>query len=456
MRSVLLIDDDLDVLSLLETAFRRAAYSVLTAQSGEAALALYARDATDLVILDLNLPDVTGLKLLARFRALDPDITIIVITGQSDVATAVKAIQAGAENFLPKPMSLAHLYAAADRAFEKIDLRRRAKYLEERVGDNRSKKPLGESPVMRAVANQIELVAPMDTNVLVLGETGTGKSWVARRIHGSSRRAAGPFVDINCACLSSTFLESELFGHEKGAFTDAKTMRRGLFEMADGGTLFLDEIGDLALDLQPKLLTAIESRRFRRLGGTRDIRSNVRLISATNRKMEEEVTSGRFREDLYYRIAVMPIHLPALRERTREDREQLARELMEAIHRFTGMAFKELSTEALDLIADYHWPGNIREMRNVLERALILAGDTDTIKPSHLPPELARAQCIADYSGDVWLSLEELERRHIARVLEHCRGNRSEAARILGISRVGLYKKLRRLEQGASRSEVVR
>lgn len=447
-RSVLLIDDDTHILGMLESAFRRAGYAVAAAARAEDGLAAYARDATDLVILDLNLPDVPGLELLARLRTVDPDVTVIVLTGQADLPTAVEAMRAGAENFLSKPMSLQHLYAAADRAFEKIELRSRASYLERRMEGEGDQRPLGDSPAMRPVANSISLVAPMDTTVLVLGETGTGKTWIARRIHALSPRAHGPFVEVNCASLSASFLESELFGHEKGAFTDAKSMKRGLFEVADKGTLFLDEIGDLAPDLQPKLLTVLESRRFRRLGGTRDIESDVRLIAATNRDLQRAVAEGRFREDLYYRVTVMPIHLPALRERDQTDRERLAMDLLHDIPGFTGAAAKTIAPDALRLIADYHWPGNIREMRNVLERALILAGAKRQIGPEHLPAELARARTgthNAQHAEEpVNRTLEDVERAHVARVLAHCNGNRSRAARILGISRPGLYKMLRR------------
>ena len=445
MRSVLLIDDDEQVLAMLERAFTRAGYAVASAARGELGLAMYARDAADLVILDLGLPDVPGLEVLERLKSLDENAVVIMLTGQADLRTAVESMRAGAENFLSKPVDVAHLHAAADRAFEKIELRRRTSYLQRRHESEGADDT--DSPLMRMVGSRLALVAPTDTTVLLLGETGTGKNWMARRIHALSPRASGPFVEINCASLSATFLESELFGHEKGAFTDARTMKRGLFEIADNGTLLLDEIGDLAADLQPKLLTALESRRFRRLGGTRDISSNVRLICATNRGLKQAVAENRFREDLYYRIAVMPIQLPALRAYSREDREQLAIELLHDIRANTGST-AEFAPDALRLMTDYHWPGNIREMRNVIERALILAGTDSRITRQHLPPDVAQTAAIgtapaSDMGSD--LTLEAQERAHITRVLEACGGNRSRAARLLGISRVGLYKKLRRM-----------
>ena len=449
MRSVLLIDDDTQVLAMLERAFKRAGYAVSTAARGEMGVAMYSRDAADLVILDLDLPDVAGLEVLERLRAIDEDAVVVMLTGNADLENAVEAMRAGAENFLSKPVDIDHLYATADRAFEKIELRRRASYLLSRHEASTSR--TDDSPLLRMIGPRLGLIAPTDTTVLLLGETGTGKNWMARRIHDLSSRATGPFVEINCASLSSTFLASELFGHEKGAFTDARTMKRGLFEIADNGTLLLDEIGDLATDLQPKLLTALESRRFRRLGGTRDITSNVRLICATNRGLQQAVADKRFREDLYYRIAVMPLQLPPLREYERADREQLAVELLHDIRASTASAAADFAPDALRLMADYPWPGNIREMRNVIERALILAGTDRRITRLHLPPDVVNAHrgtagsAPLDPTAD--LTLEAQERLHIARVLEQCGGNRSQAARLLGISRVGLYKKLRRFEQ---------
>jgi DNA-binding NtrC family response regulator len=315
----------------------------------------------------------------------------------------------GAENFLTKPVELAHLEAATDRAFEKAELRRRNRFFAERQADGSGLPTLGRSPAMREIARQIELLTESDTTVLLLGETGTGKGWVAHLLHSSSRRAAAPFVEINCAGLSATFVASEMFGHEKGAFTDAKEMRRGLFEIADTGTFFLDEVGDLAAELQPKLLKVLETRKFRRLGGTREIEADVRLIAATNRDLEAAVRAGtaEFRRDL-------------------------------------GRGPTRISAEALNLMTQYSWPGNIRELRNVLERILLFAGSAEEVQVGHLPADLVKATVPAATSDDADLSLEEIERRHIARVLERHAGNRARTARTLGISRATLYEKLSR------------
>jgi DNA-binding NtrC family response regulator len=442
--SILLIDDDPEILAMLSRFFERRNWLVHQAADARTASPLYERERPDLVLLDVQLPDLGGLQLLEILRARDPDATIIMLTGHADVSTAVGAMRLGAENFLPKPVELAHLEAATDRALEKVQLRRRNRFLSERSEKGPALDALGSSGAMREVARQVELLADSDATVLLLGETGTGKGWLARLLHASSRRGEAPFVEVNCAGLSATFLESEIFGHERGAFTDAREQKRGLLEVAHTGTFFLDEIGDLAPDLQPKLLKVLESRRFRRLGGTRELEVNVRLIAATNRDLEDAVRRGAFREDLYYRVAVLPIRLPPLRERGIHELTDLALQLLGELRRESGRGPASLSPEALALMSRYGWPGNIRELRNVLERVSLLAPTTDTVLPGHLPPEIAASPQLPAGDDDVGMTLEEVERRHIARVLAHHRGNRSRAARALDISRATLYEKLDR------------
>ncbi|HEX7243219.1 MAG TPA: sigma 54-interacting transcriptional regulator, partial [Longimicrobiaceae bacterium] len=293
---------------------------------------------------------------------------------------------------------------------------------------------------------RVELLAASEgTTVLLLGESGTGKGWVAQMLHAHSPRARAPFVEINCAGLSATFLDSELFGHEKGAFTDAKSMKRGLFEVAHGGTLFLDEIGDLAPDLQPKLLKVLERKTFRRLGGTREIEVDVRLVAATNRELAEDVSAGRFREDLFYRLNVLPLTLPPLRERSRDDVLELVHRLMGDLRRLHPRGGTRLAEKALDLLLGYGWPGNVRELRNVLERALVLSMGEDAILPEHLPPELRNPAAAGApvREHQVILSLEEMERRHIERTLVMLDGNRTHAAEAMGISRATLHNKIK-------------
>jgi transcriptional regulator with PAS, ATPase and Fis domain len=279
--------------------------------------------------------------------------------------------------------------------------------------------------------------------VLLVGESGTGKGWVARMIHNLSPRSKAPFVEVNAGGLSSTFLDSELFGHEKGAFTDAKDRKQGLFEIADHGTIFLDEIGDLAIELQPKLLKVLETKTFRRLGGTRELTVDVRLIAATNKDVSSEVESGRFREDLYYRLSVMPLHLPAVRDRSREDRLNLITRLMNDLKTQVPGGPAAISAEGLERMLSYGWPGNVREMRNVLERALILAQGKQEIAVEHLPGEF-RARSGPGDRRHTPLTLDDLERQHIERTLRHHAGNRTRAAVELGISRATLINKIKR------------
>ena len=441
-QSILLVDDDVEVLNVLGKFFEREGWQVLRATDAQTCADIYERDKPDVVVLDLDLPGLSGLKLLEVLRTRDADATIIMLTGHGNIETAVEAMQLGAENFLTKPVELQHMKAAAERAYEKVELRRRNRFWAEKQTENADTAALGRSGKMREIARQIELLSQSDTTVLLLGETGTGKGWAAHLIHSLSTRAGAPMVEVNCAGLSATFLDSELFGHEKGAFTDAKEQKRGLFELAHTGTIFLDEVGDLAPELQPKLLKALESRKFRRLGGTREIEVDVRLIAATNHDLAEQVKTGKFREDLYYRLSVLPLRLPTLRQRGKDDIADLAVRLLLDLRRRIGRGPSRFSPETMALVTQYPWPGNIRELRNVLERALIMAPDSEVIHPAHLPAEIITVSKADSAASDVELPLEEIERRHIMKVLAHAAGNRSKAARTLGISRATLYEKL--------------
>ncbi len=444
-RSVLLIDDDAGVLHVLSRFFERKQWDVSQAMRGEEGVRLYELQQPDLVLLDLHLPGISGMNALELLVARGA--TVIMLTGHAEVETAVEAMQLGAESFLTKPVNLVQLEATVERAYEKVELRRTNELLASRLAERTPTDILGVSPKMQELARHIERVAGSPhTTVLLLGESGTGKSMIAEMIHSRSPRARGPFVEINCASLSGTFLASELFGHERGAFTDAKEMKRGLFEVADGGTLFMDEIGDLAPDLQPKLLKVLETQSFRRLGSTREMKVDVRLIAATNKDLAEEARSGRFREDLFYRLSVFPLTIPALRERSREDLLALVHRLLQKLHPRHPRAPRELSAKALDLIVSYAWPGNVRELLNALERALVLAEGSDRIEPEHLPPTLRSASAPRapreDPSAGI-IPLEELERQHIERALFLTSGNRTVAAEKLGISRATLHNKIK-------------
>jgi DNA-binding NtrC family response regulator/prophage maintenance system killer protein len=441
-RSLLIVDHDPALVAVLRRFFLSHGWVVQEAAEGAEAAQLFTREHPDLVLLDLNLPALSGMRLLEVLRARDPEATVILLAGNGDIATAVEAMRLGAENFLTKPVELAHVEAAVERAYEKVDLRRRNRLLSQRRPGTEAF-DLGSAPVMQEISRHVELLAESDTTVLLLGERGTGKGWVAQKIHALSPRASNPFVEINCAGLTATFLDSELFGHERGAYTDAKDLKHGLFEMANGGTLFLDEIGDLAIELQPKLLKALESRRFRRLGGTREIEMDVRVVAATNHDLEQAVAQGRFREDLHYRLNVLPLRLPPLRERGLDAIVELASRILADLRRNVGRGPSRISPDAMRALAGYGWPGNIRELRNTLERVLLLAADAQELRPEHLPPEVLRMDAVV-FDGNGNMSLEEMEKRHIAAVLLHERGRVAAAARTLGISRSTLYEKMHR------------
>jgi len=438
--SVLIVDDDADLLRTVGDYFERLGYEVWREDTGEAALETYALHRPEVVILDLKLPDCDGMQVLEQLRR--HDAAVLLMTGHGDIATAVHAMQLGAENFLAKPVDMPLLAAAAARALDKVRLKRHNALLVSRQapdGDD----ILGVSGAMRDLARQVVLLAESErTTVLITGESGTGKGWVARLIHRLSARRDAPFVDVNCAGLSATFLDSELFGHEKGAFTDAKELKQGLFEVADRGTLFLDEIAELAAELQPKVLKALEDKSFRRLGGTRELQVDVRLIAATNHDIGEAVRSGRFREDLYYRLNVIPLHLPPLRERAKADRLALLKRLFTDLRVELPDSPGDISSEALERLLVYSWPGNIREMRNVLERALIVGRRAERLGPEHLTAEFGR-RAGEPLSSVQTVSLEQVERRHILRTLRRHGGNRTRAAEELGISRATLINKIK-------------
>ncbi|HEX2780843.1 MAG TPA: sigma-54 dependent transcriptional regulator, partial [Gemmatimonadaceae bacterium] len=382
MATILLIDDEADITATLARFFERARHQVVSAHSAAEGLAVFRHLRPDLVMLDLNLPDSSGLDVLARLQ--EEQAVVIMLTGQADVETAVEAMRNGAENFLTKPVELAHLGAAADRALEKARLREMNRLLAGRRGGTASSGALlGVSAAMRDIAEQIALLARSEkTTALLLGESGTGKGRVAEMIHAQSPRAARPFVEVNCASLTADSLDTELFGQERvGSNGDSGSRKMGLVEVADGGSLFLDEIADLDGTLQPKLLRVLEGKSFRRVGGTEEVRAQVRLIAATSKDLVNEVTAERFREDLYYRLSVMPITLPPLRARTREDLVQLIGAVLDDLRPQLGEAPERVADAALERLLKYAWPGNIRELRNVLERAMIMARGSAEILP---------------------------------------------------------------------------
>ena len=438
--TLLLVDNDAGVLRAIGDYFERIGYEVWRDTTGEQGMETFRRVRPDVVILDLHLPDASGLVVLERLRRENG--AVILLTGQGDIGTAVRAMQLGAENFLTKPVDMTHLAAATARVVEKVRLSRQNALLRARDHEGEGLPSLGVSSGMRELGRQVELLAASErSTVLLQGESGTGKGWVARVIHNLSPRSQGPFIEVNCGGLSATFLDSEMFGHEKGAYTDAKERKIGGFELADRGTIFLDEIGELAPELQPKLLKVLETKKFRRLGGTRELAVDVRLVSATNRDLVTEVEAGRFREDLYYRLNVMPLTIPPVRDRSREDRLDLITRLLADLKTQLPGCPAECGAEVLDRLLSTPWPGNVREMRNVLERAMILARGQPAIGLEHLPPDL-RQRAAADRRYQAQ-SLSEVERQHIERTLRHHGGNRTRAALELGISRATLINKIK-------------
>ena len=433
MTSVLVVDDDQTIRETLSDFFASLGYTARSARSATEGRQAAAEHAPDVVLVDLRLPDASGLTLLEALRADDPELGVIMLTGHADVPSAVRAMQQGALDFLEKPVDLDALGGAVSRAAELVRLRREVSVLRARRGHDEPTPAAGSArDAAPSLERLIDLAARHDdVPVLIVGETGTGKGYVARRIHERSSRAALPFVEVNGASLSATFLESELFGHERGAFTDAKQAKRGLLEVAGRGTLFLDEVGELVAEVQPKLLKVLEERTFRRLGGTAEIRSEARMLAATNQPLEQRMREGRFRADLYYRLQVLTLVIPPLRER----RDELAA----LAHAFAPRGAR-LSPAAQRAIERYEWPGNVRELKNTLWRAALLADGTD-IEPRHLSlPQLA-----AD-AEPAPVTLADVERAAIASALEATNGNRVQAAQRLGIARSTLLEKLKRMQ----------
>jgi DNA-binding NtrC family response regulator len=445
---VFVVDDEKEMVDLVQLGLKKRGFVVVPLASGADALAALTEHDVDVVVTDLNMKGLTGLELCQRIVADRPDIPVIVLTAFGSFETAVGAIRAGAYDFVTKPVEIEALAIAIRRAAEKRQLRGEVKRLREVVASTRGRGELiGGSPAMQQVYALIDQVSVTDATVLITGESGTGKEVVAREIHHRSRRKDGPFVAVNCAAVPEALLESELFGHAKGAFTDAKQSRQGLFQQAHGGTLFLDEIGEMALALQPKLLRALQERKVRPVGSETEVSIDVRLVTATNRDLDEMVEAKAFREDLYYRINVIHIPLPPLRARG-GDVLMLAQHMLRQFAAVFDKKVVGLSPAAAERIMAYDWPGNVRELGNCLERAVALA-HFEEIQVEDLPEKLRkgstpRTTALSGNEMPELLTLEEVERRHVLRVLEACHGNRTDAAKILGLDRKTLYRKLLR------------
>ncbi len=437
---LLIVDDELHVRESLSHWFIEDGYEVSTAASAKEALALLGRQHYDVVITDIRMPGMDGLELQRRIREVDPEVTIILVTAYASVSTAVQALKEGAYDYLVKPFDPEEISRVVEKACEKVRLKEENVALKQRLAGIRHEIVAGSSPAMKRVLELVDSVAPTDATVLIRGESGTGKELIARLIHARSPRSFGPMVAVNCGALPEGILESELFGHEKGAFTGAAGRRKGKLELADGGTLFLDEIGEITPRVQVELLRALEERKITRVGGSQEIPVDFRVVCATNKDLEKAVRDGSFREDLYYRINVFQIEIPPLRERP-EDIMPIAEHYLKKYAEAMGRRVTGFSAEARELLMRYPWPGNVRELANAIERALVVCREGE-IEPGHLPIASGAAREHTGDDGD--LSLRAMERRHIARVLQLEGFNITRAARTLGIDRVTLYNKIKK------------
>ena len=448
---ILIIEDEKLVRWSLKERLKKEHYEVFEAETGTGGLEILAQETIDLIVLDYRLPDTTGIDVLRKVIVDSPEIPVILMTAYSSIDTAVEAIKLGAYDYINKPFNHDEMVVTIGRALESSRLRREVRHLrseqEKRYGLTNI---VGASPAIHEVLELIEKIAKSQaTTVLISGESGTGKDLVAKAIHYASDRSHQPFMNITCSALPETLLESELMGHERGSFTDARFQKKGLFELADGGTVFLDEIGDMGILLQAKVLRFLQEKTFKRVGGVKDITVNVRIIAATNRDLEQAVRERAFREDLYYRLKVIPIHLPPLRDR-REDIPLLTRSFIDGFNQEFKKSTRGVLDEALERLMAYAWPGNIRELRNVIERAMILENKAE-LGVSDLPKEIREpaqdgetVEANGFHLPDRGYALEKMEQEMVRQALDKTRGNQTHAAKLLSISRDALRYKMKK------------
>jgi DNA-binding NtrC family response regulator len=448
--SILIVDDDGVMQETLSGVLRKRGYEIFSVGSGNEALSMIKKNVIDLILLDMRLPDIDGLEVLKKIKEFDTEILVIMMTAFSDVQTAVLAMKSGAYDYINKPFELDELKLLIEKGLETKSLINEVRRLHRQQKENYQNSHIyGVSPQIHYVKELIGMISKTHkTSVLIQGESGTGKELAANAIHYNSHRSDKPLMKINCSAIPDSLLESELFGHEKGAFTDAKNTKKGLFELADGGTVFLDEIGDMNPFLQSKILRVLESQTFMRVGGEREIKVEIRIIAATNKNLEAMVKEGFFRKDLYYRLKVMVVEMPPLRDRL-EDILLLSNLFVEENNKEYNKTIRGFSDEAKKLMVQYSWPGNVRELRNVIERAMILT-DQEVITPKHLPFELKQTEKIpedteheiSEITPD--MSLEDMEKVHLSKVLKRLEWNKSKASKTLGISRATLRAKIKK------------
>jgi len=438
MANILVVDDETRMTYLVRSELEEAGFAVTAVNSAPEALRLIKRHSYDIIITDLSMPEISGIDILERARE-NGDAEVVMMTAYGTVETAVEAMKKGAADYITKPFPMDELVILCRRLIENQRLSGLNEMLKKDLKNLSYDKFIGRSEAARKLLDMIAKVAPTDATVLLTGESGTGKELAAHLIHENSHRTAKPFIPVNCAALTETLLESELFGHEKGAFTGAVDRKLGRFELADGGTIFLDEIGETSPVLQTKLLRVLEERQFVRVGGIDNVKTDVRIIAATNRTLKDEIKKGDFREDLYFRLNVFPIKIPSLAER-RDDIPELARYFLEK-RKYKNPT---LSDEVVDILANYSWPGNIRELKNILERATILAGG-EPIEAEHIGIEEESDKAASDDTGNEFRSdgLETAEKQMIIQALRKAGGNKTEAAKILKITRRRLYSRMK-------------
>lgn len=448
--TILIVDDDTAHRTMLSTLTEGWGYAAVEASDGDEAIAKARKQAFDLILMDIRMLKVSGLDALSAIKAFNPAIPIIVMTAYASVETAVHALKQGAYDYLTKPLDFDELQLTMGRAMEHLRLKEENRRLKETLGETfDARRMIGSSPAMLKLLQTVARVAPSEATVLISGESGTGKELIAAAIHFNSPRKDGPFVKMNCAALTETLLESELFGHEKGAFTGAHRLKEGKFRQAHAGSLFLDEVGEMPLSMQAKLLRVLQERELVRVGGEQVLKVDVRVIAATNRDMSEAVRNGRFREDLYYRLNVVGLEVPPLRERS-EDIPLLAQHFLKHFSEKNRKMLKGLTPQAMDRLLRHPWPGNVRELMNVIERAVVLARseylDAEDLLLENAPAGTEESAGAVDpiERGPADIPLEEVERMTILKTLESAGGNKSEAARRLGITRRTLHQKLKK------------
>lgn len=446
-RRILIVDDEPDICETLGGILEDEGFAVRSVPSGEEALAVIKNEHPDLVMLDIWMPGMDGMETLQKIKENDPQLQVIMISGHGNVETAVKAIKLGAFDFIEKPLSLSETVLAVHRVMKMIRLEEENIHL--KSGIEAKHEMVGRHPLIAQLREQIAMAAPTDGWVLITGENGTGKELVARQIHMQSKRAQQPFIEVNCAAIPDELIESELFGHEKGAFTGALERRRGKFDLADGGTIFLDEIADMSLKTQAKVLRVLQEQRFERVGGSELIPVDVRVIAATNKKLEELIAAERFREDLYYRLNVIPLHVPPLRER-REDIPLFVEFFSKAFCDRSGLAHRRFGAEAIARFCSYDWPGNVRELKNIVERLVIMTPEEEVtavrveqtlkIQPSRTEKSASLFQ-VNDYRE----AREAFEREYLRRQLEEHQGNITKTAESIGLERTNLHRKIKKM-----------